>query len=283
MLEKITKLYDTWWYATEADKARCNALVQSIASEHVTMPSLKVGNVLDEQLRDARCLDHYSYLFGGDGLAYGSAMLTQSSSVERVGEYLFVYINSFVDSREDLIQKISALDTETVAAVKTVVLDVRGNPGGSVDVLHSVLNTMFAPSAGIRYLQPQGKMTFGTYFETDRKGVFAGRTIRILTDRESASSTEWMIETLCYEWYPDKCLSVGSTTLGKAILQCIDSKTGHTVKLTCAEWFLADRRASEERRKVQGIGIAPDKPMVFKDCDRYAYKCIALELAQAGL
>jgi hypothetical protein len=286
----LIRHYREWWFASDSEKDRCAARMEELTAGRSFTVGSMYGDQTDETLRRERCLDIYSHVFGGDALPIGGTSMTASPSIESVGEYLFVYINSFIGSRNDLIGMLEKLAPETVARTRTVVIDGRSNPGGSVEVLHDVMNVMFSPKPGVQYLKPRGKVTYGTHFETNRTGMFAGRDIRILTDAETGSSTEWMVETLCYEWYPDSCVSLGTKTLGKAILQCSQKMSypdqRFSVKLTCGEWFLVNKRKTQDpvvEEKVQGIGIEADQPLTFPDCDRYAYACIAKKLTEAGL
>lgn len=278
--------YRETWFATAEEKKRCAAILSELSGEDLAL-ARKKGDSINQAMRDTNCLDAYSYIFGTELLAEGAGSTKlDKPSVEMIGSYLFMYINTFENTGEDLIAQLKKLDEHTVALVKTVVIDVRGNPGGFIHTLRDVLDVSFAPKKDLRFLKLSGKATYGTYYTTSRTGMFVGRNIRVLTDPATASSSEWLIETLCYEWYPDKCSVVGSpTTFGKSQLQCLSPKLG--TKLTCGEWFMADRQASGKdqsrvQRLVRGVGITPDRPLDF-DCDRFAYQCIAKKLADADL
>ncbi len=289
--EQIAVHYNKWWFADVGNKARCNAILRTLVRERTIQRDSAEGRAIDADMRREHCLDEYSHLYGGELYGTGTAAKKlDNPSVETIGTYLFVYINTFVGSGrgEEIIQLVKQR-ISAMPVIETVVVDVRGNPGGHIDELHVVLNGLFAPASGIKYLQPLGQMTFkknSKFFTTDQRGMLSGHKIRILTDRATASASEWMIETLCYEWYPDSCATIGSTTLGKSILQCHGEPAGIEVRLTCGEWFLPDRPNAKDQAKhphrVQGIGITPDRPMSF-DCDRYAYACIAQKLADAGM
>ncbi len=282
---EVTAHYKDTWFASDAEKARCADRLQAFAGDDLEAAK-KQGVAIDDMMRSEKCLDGYSYIYGHSTLPIASARL-DTPSVDAIGSYLFIYINTFENKADDLIAKLKKLDEQAVEAVTTVVIDVRGNGGGYVESLKNVLDESFSPEPGLRFLQLSGKASYGTFYTTSRKGIFAGRKIVILVDPQTASSSEWLVEILCYEWYPNTCTTLGvSPTYGKSILQCIyDGKTME-IKLTCGEWFLVNKRTHEAEAKpqrVQGVGIKPDKPMAFSDCDRFAYTCIAAELAEAGL
>lgn len=292
--DRMAKHYDGWWFASAEEKSRCVALLRSLTADKVVAPLSPEAVGVDAHMRAARCLDSYSHLYGAEpGTGGGPEKKLDAPAVERFGPYLFVYINTFTDVDSKLVEMVKQRESEWRDSVDTVVVDVRGNIGGKIDELHEILNRLFSPKAGIRHLEPSGRMTFKKnphHFETDRRGILSGRKIRILADSATASASEWMIETLCNEWYPDSCLSLGSTTFGKAILQCGINDKEFSVQLTCAEWFLKDKHESFAKdqsrvpsRKVQGVGITPDRPMTFTECDRFAYECIATKLEKAGL
>ena len=286
--EVVARHYTETWFADVKEKARCGTLLRGLAGSDFKY-AIEHGTTIDDALRKEKCLDVYSYIYGRSTLPIAPAIpRLDSSSVDLVGSYLFVYINTFENEGDDLVAKIDKLDTKSLDAVKTVVIDVRGNPGGYISTLHRLLDQSFSPRAGVRYLEPKGKVTYGTHYMTSRTGILAGRAIRILTDSDTASSSEWMIETLCYEWYTDKqmCTTLGSKTTGKSVLQCIWNGEIQ-IKLTCGEWFLAERGETKKDQsrapqRIQGVGIEPDMPMSF-DCDRFSYSCIAKQLAEAGL
>ncbi len=283
--QDIARYYEDIWFADPLDKIWCANVLRNVAGEDYA-EAKKSGVSIDQTMRDHKCLDHYSYLYGGNVLPAGAAVpRLDSSSVAVIGAYLFIYINTFENDGAALMSAIGKIDPGAMISVKTVVIDVRGNPGGYVSTLEKLLDSSFSPEAGIEYLKVNGRAHYGTHLTTSRKGTFTGLDIRILTDTETASSSEWMIETLCYEWYPQpgKCTTLGSKTLGKSLLQRVWAEAN--VKLTCGEWFVVNNRAKDQSRipeRIQGIGIEPDKPMKF-DCDRFAYECIAARLAEAGL
>ncbi len=285
----VTAYYKDTWLASLEEKSRCAVTLQALATDDILVAK-RNGVAIDQAMRETRCLDSYSYIYGRSILPSApTATLLDTPSIDVVGSYLFVYINTFDNKGEDLLAKIEKISEPVRASVKTVVIDVRGNPGGQIDTLRKVLDLSFSPRAGMRFLELSGKATYGTFYTTTRTGIFAGRDIRILTDPHTASSSEWMIETLCFEWYPDKCTTLGnSPTFGKSLLQCINKDASLEVKLTCGEWYMADKYPSGKDQsklpqRIQGIGITPDKLMIFAECERFGYTCIARELADAGL
>ena len=282
--EHVARHYEQTWFAPAQEKRRCGALLRTLAGDDLRI-AFKIGLSIDEAMRATKCLDRYSYIYGPDMLPVGaSGAVLSGPSVDTVGPYLFLHIASFQIAAQDLVGVIGKIDPKTSEDIDTVVIDIRGNAGGYIDTLHELLDRWFAPRAGVRYLKLEGEATFGKYRTTSRTGLFSGRNIRILTDSDTGSSSEWLIETLCYEWYPDKCTTLGSKTVGKSLLQCIN-RSEVTTKLTCGEWLLPPKSNKDQSRlaqRVQGVGIEPDLPLNF-DCERYAYGCIALQLAEAGL
>ncbi len=287
--ERLMQVYETWWHAINGDKARCIEFLQKLTTGRYILPGSPAGSKMDARLRAVGCLDEYSYLYTfGVVDRQPEQKRLDEPSVEKIGSYLFVFISFFHHVDTKIIEMVQKHLAKSQDAIDTVVIDVRGNEGGSIGELHEILNKLFSPQAGIRHLEPSGRMTFKenpNYFTTNQRGILSGRKIRILTDAITASASEWMIETLCNEWYPDSCMSLGTTTFGKAVLQCGVHDKEFIVQLTCAEWFLKGKTLKDQAQlpqKVQGVGITPDKSMTF-DCDRFAYSCIAQRLADAGL
>lgn len=129
--------------------------------------------------------------------------------------------------------------------VTDIVIDLRNNPGGSLDEVVDVLN-LFVPKGDLVYVKkPDNKE------EIHRSKLNEAKyNIAVLVNGGSASASEVFAGAVQDR---DAGKIIGTKTYGKGVVQTLyPLKNGHAVKFTTAEYF------TPNRNKVQGIGITPD-------------------------
>ena len=205
-------------------------------------------------LRDERCLDKWSSLASKE---LPRNPVTVSGRWE--DEFLYIRIFDFWDATGALTEVLKSVPS--VDALKHIIIDFRGNSGGSIDDMRDLLNKYFSPEAGLKFMHIEAT-DYPAFQTTDRRGLLAGRNLTILVDDATASAAEWMTAILRYEWYPQTSRVLGVTTFGKAVIQCRrpDSKTATAIRVTCGEWKIGTT-------VVNGRGITPDSPLTLGACD----------------
>ena len=130
--------------------------------------------------------------------------------------------------------------------MKGLVVDLRSNPGGNLDVVVDILDLMLPEGTVVSMKDKSGEETV---YSSDEEHKFA-KPLAVLMNGNSASASE--IYAGAIQDY-DAGEIVGTQSYGKGVVQQIfDLKDGTSVKLTIAEYF------PPSGRSINGKGITPD-------------------------
>ncbi len=129
--------------------------------------------------------------------------------------------------------------------VTKIILDLRDNLGGYLEVATDILN-LFVPKGPLLYVnyKAQGEKTYESTLEKQKYNIC------VLINGYSASASEIFAGAV-----QDRGVGkiIGTNSYGKGVVQGLfNIPNGLKIKLTIAEYFTANRN------KVQGIGIKPD-------------------------
>ncbi len=168
-------------------------------------------------------------------------MLEDGMAYIQVSEFDEVTIDQFAD----------ALATARGSGMKGLILDLRANPGGSLNAVVEMAR-MLLPEGMIVYTEDKnGKRV---EYTCDGKREFEAPLV-VLVDMNSASASEIMAGAI-----KDHGIGtlVGTTTFGKGIVQQImPFKDGSAVKITISAYY------TPNGHNIHGIGIAPDVEVEF--------------------
>jgi len=134
------------------------------------------------------------------------------------------------------------------AGAETIVLDLRGNPGGSLSAAIDIASEFLADG---EVLETDGP-TFDKVFEVTGPGVATDPDIDviILLDSGSASASEVVAGALQER---GRAVVVGESSVGKnTVQQTFRLPGGGGLKITIARWL------TPERRDYGGTGLSPD-------------------------
>ncbi len=150
----------------------------------------------------------------------------------------------------------SALDKARSEGMKGMILDLRANPGGSLNAVVEMAR-MLLPKGMVVYTEDKnGKRTEYTCDGTKELEV----PLVVLVDMNSASASEIMAGAI--KDYGIGTL-VGTTTFGKGIVQqIIPFRDGSAIKITISAYY------TPNGHNIHGIGIEPD---VLCEFDGQAY------------
>ena len=150
----------------------------------------------------------------------------------------------------------NALDKARSEGMKGMILDLRANPGGSLNAVVEMAR-MLLPKGMVVYTEDKnGKRTEYTCDGTNELEV----PLVVLVDMNSASASEIMAGAI--KDYGIGTL-VGTTTFGKGIVQqIIPFRDGSAIKLTISAYY------TPNGNNIHGIGIEPD---VLCEFDGQAY------------
>lgn len=166
----------------------------------------------------------------------------------------YIYIQEFDDVTVKQFNE--AVDTLLSEGMEGLVLDLRGNPGGS---LYSVVDIADRILGDGLILYTEDKQGYQESYYSDAEEEL-DIPIVVLVDGNSASAAEVLSGALKDH---GKAILVGTTTFGKGIVQTIRTlPDGSAVKLTISAYY------TPSGTNIHGTGIEPD---VYVDFDYEAY------------
>lgn len=147
--------------------------------------------------------------------------------------------------------------------MRKLVLDLRKNPGGSLQAVTKVA-AHFLPAGEVVRIVPRNG-TAETFRTTGREYEFP---VAVLIDQDSASASE-ILAAAVQDW--ESGTLIGRTTYGKGTVQAILPLTGSEgVRLTIAEYY------SPKGRTINGHGVEPDITLSEEEVDTPAALTAAL-------
>ncbi|MES3033689.1 MAG: S41 family peptidase [Gemmatimonadota bacterium] len=163
----------------------------------------------------------------------------------------YLDVSVFSDSTADEVA--AGVDSLVKMGMASLVLDLRGNPGGLVEQGAAVTDLFLDPGQQIVTLRgrtPESNRTF-----TDKlPQKWPTLPIVVLVDRGSASAAEIVAGALQDH---DRAVVVGTTTYGKGSAQSVfDAGTAGALKLTTSLWFTPAGRSISIRRKASDGSFA---------------------------
>jgi C-terminal processing protease CtpA/Prc len=152
-------------------------------------------------------------------------------------------------------QSIDRLADEALKGAVSLILDLRGNPGGNAEVLERLTSRFFDKEVKLGELK--GRRSMRAPVARKRNGSFGGRLI-VLLDAESASASEVFARVIQLE---NRGLVIGDRSSGSVMLsrqlvsavEGIDGVIMYGLSITEADLIMADGKSLER------VGVAPDQ------------------------
>lgn len=140
-----------------------------------------------------------------------------------------------------------AIDTLRRSGARSLILDLRGNPGGLVDQAVSVAQ-QFVPEGSLIVYTKGRATTVGKKFTAGKARAETGWPMIVLVDAGSASASEIVTGAL---QDLDRALVLGTTSFGKGTVQDIYPlrNRGGALKLTTGVYYTASGRSLNKPRK----------------------------------
>ncbi|MGN0866083.1 MAG: S41 family peptidase [Oligosphaeraceae bacterium] len=163
----------------------------------------------------------------------------------------FVRIDSFTEATTDQFR--SAIQELTEQGMDSLILDLRGNPGGRVKACVDVLSCFLPKDTLVATLEGRGGEIKDVYYTRKLSAYLPPEIpVAVLGDRGTASAAEIAIS--CLRDY-HRAVFIGDRTFGKALVQDVMNLSGgNGLTLTVAQYY------TKERTPIQGRGIRPDIP-----------------------
>lgn len=169
------------------------------------------------------------------------------------GDLGYIYIASFQRHTADQFKE--NLKELKEQGAKKIVLDLRNNPGGLLDVTIDLADYLISDGTIVSVKDAKDKTQ-------EYKAGKGSENIEMVTliNKGSASASEILSGALKEN---KRSVLVGETTFGKGVVQKIiefrDEEPRTGMKLTIAEFFTPDGN------KIQGVGVGPDKEVKLKE------------------
>ncbi|HEX9755033.1 MAG TPA: S41 family peptidase [Gemmatimonadales bacterium] len=159
------------------------------------------------------------------------------------GNVGYVPLVRFNESSADQLEKaIRDLRRRNVGAY---VLDMRRNPGGSLDQALEISNLFLQPGREIARVRHRGKEP--DVFNANRPSIIDSTALVVLINDLSASASEIVAGALQDH---DRALVVGTASFGKGLVQTLyPIEGGWAIKLTTGKWYTPSGRSIQGEHK----------------------------------
>lgn len=139
--------------------------------------------------------------------------------------------------------------------IDSLIIDLRGNPGGYISASRDILSLFFDKKVVLYQIQNMNSSKKKIYSKTLEKRKYP---VVLLGNGLTASSSEIMIS--CFKDNYSKSYFVGEKTYGKGTVQESHSlKSGNTIKYTVNKWY------TSKGKSIDGKGIVPDYNVILGD------------------
>ena len=171
------------------------------------------------------------------------------------GDIGYITVNQFSEDTSSLMD--TAARELNKQGAKSILLDLRGNPGGLLTAAVDMAN-MWLPRGDIIVQEKTGGIVTDTY-RSEGNGAFEGMKTAVLIDSGSASASEIVSGAL----RDNKAATLfGAKSYGKGSVQQIRQLPGGSeVKITVARWYRPNGQNIDKK------GITPDHAVKMTDED----------------
>jgi carboxyl-terminal processing protease len=175
------------------------------------------------------------------------------------------YVSLVVFSQESADELRRAVDSLRRAGARSLIIDVRGNPGGLLE--QGVAVTDLFLDQGLKIVEMRGRTRDANQTFVDHAPQrYAELPVAVLVDSASASASEIFAGALQDH---DRAVVVGATTYGKGSAQSVfPLADGGAVKLTTALWYTPSGRSITRPQVVRGDEEDDDESSFVVDSAR---------------
>lgn len=155
----------------------------------------------------------------------------------------YIMLDRFSRTSMDEIR--AALTDLKQQGMKNLILDLRGNSGGYLDVAVDLADEFLPKDELVVYMQ--GKAQPKETFHATKKGLFTKGRMVVMVDEGSASASE-IVSGALQDW--DRAVIVGRRTFGKGLVQRpFNLSDGSQVRLTIARYYTPSGRCIQKPYK----------------------------------
>ena len=148
----------------------------------------------------------------------------------------YIKLNRFAEKTYD--EYIDAFNKLKTQGMQKMILDLRGNPGGYLNVAIAIADEFLKSKEMIVYTQ--GRSRGREEFKATKDGEFEDQPLVILIDEGSASASEIIAGSMQDN---DRAAIIGRRSFGKGLVQeQFEFKDGSAIRLTVARYYTASGR-----------------------------------------
>lgn len=167
----------------------------------------------------------------------------------------YIWISQFTSDTTSEFQ--TALNDAIGDGSKGLILDMRGNPGGFLDVVADIADE-FLDSGIILYVANDNLEIFEEY-AAETGGLAVNMPLAVLVDGGSASGSEVLAGAMQDH---GRAAIIGTQTYGKGSVNWpIELSDGSALYITVSRWLTPDKNL------IEGVGITPDYIVEFSEED----------------
>lgn len=171
----------------------------------------------------------------------------------------YIDVNFFNDSTE--LEVRHAVDSLLKQGMRSLILDLRGNPGGVLAQGVAVSELFLDPRQTIVTMRGRTNDMNRTYADTGKQ-LWADLPLVVLIDNRSASASEIVAGALQDH---DRAVIMGTASFGKGSAQSLfPLPSGAGVRLTTARWFTPSGRSIDKVERSDDDGAADQVRPAFK-------------------
>jgi carboxyl-terminal processing protease len=162
------------------------------------------------------------------------------------GDVGYIPLQRFNDTSSEEVR--AAIEDLERRGARSFIMDLRGDPGGSLDQALSVSSLFLQPGAqilSVRYRnQPED------IYHSQQAPVLPDAPVIVLTDGHTASASEIVAGALQDH---DRALVVGTRTFGKGLVQTVfPLRQGWALKITTGKWYTPSGRSIQREHDFNG-------------------------------
>lgn len=246
-----------------------NQVVEIVDGSPAKKAGLKVGDIFlsidGNNVKNLSLPEVSSFMRGSVGDKHSFVLLRDGNEV-KVNVVLGEVILSSVSSKiiEGNNKNVGYINISTFAAntytqfnknlkslekekIDSLIVDVRGNPGGHLSQVQDILSLFFDKKTVLYRIENKGKVE-KVYATTKDKRKY---DVVVLIDSESASASE--ILASCFKENYKNATIIGTTSYGKGTVQkTYELSNGSSLKYTAEKWL------TSKGKWINGIGVEPD-------------------------
>lgn len=246
-----------------------NQVVEIVDGSPAKKAGLKVGDIFlsidGNNVRNLSLPEVSSFMRGSVGDKHSFVLLRDGNEV-KVNVVLGEVILSSVSNKiiEGNNKNVGYINISTFAAntytqfnknlkslekekIDSLIVDVRGNPGGHLSQVQDILSLFFDKKTVLYRIENKGKVE-KVYATTKDKRKY---DVVVLIDSESASASE--ILASCFKENYKNATIIGTTSYGKGTVQkTYELSNGSSLKYTAEKWL------TSKGKWINGIGVEPD-------------------------